>query len=60
MNRLSATQGDLESALPGEWAALVLAVVLAGLVGGLILVVTCLIHERIVVRRDRERRRGRW
>lgn len=53
MSWSSTAQRGFESALPGEWAALVLAVVLAGLVGGLILAVVCVAHERDVVRRGR-------
>ena len=47
---LSATH-DFESALPGEWAALVMTVMVAGLVGGAVLMVACVLHERGLARR---------
>jgi uncharacterized protein (DUF2062 family) len=53
---LAANQ-HLESALPGEWTALMVTVVVAGLVGGLVLAVTCVLHGRGVVRRARSRQR---
>lgn len=52
---LAATH-DLESALPGEWAALVVvAVVVVAVVGGVVLAVTCAMHERVLARRRRGR-----
>lgn len=50
-----AANHDLESALPGEWAALVVAVVAVAVVGGVVLAVTCALHERVVTRRRRGR-----
>ena len=63
---INGTRGHLEAALPGEWAALVLAVGLLGVVGGLILVAACVHHERLAARRARlrtrasSRGRGAW
>ena len=54
----AARGGGLESALPGEWAAFVLVIGAIGLIGAVIIVATCLGHERAVVRRNSRRRRG--
>jgi len=43
--------GALETALPGEWAALFVTLAVIAVVGAVILVATCLGHERVVVRR---------
>ena len=47
----SAGWGHLESALPGEWAALILVLVGVTLLGGVIIAAVCLGHERTVTRR---------
>jgi hypothetical protein len=49
---------NLEAALPGEWAALIVAIVLFAVLGTGILAFTCLRHERFTARRGAERRRG--
>jgi hypothetical protein len=59
MLSINGTRGHLEAALPGEWAALVLAVGLLGVVGGLVLVAACVHHERLTARRARLRTRAR-
>ena len=50
---LSASQ-HLESALPGEWAALVMTVMVAGLVGGMVLLAARVQHGRDLARRGRK------
>jgi hypothetical protein len=52
-------QGSLESALPGEWAALFISLAVFTVVGAATLVVTCLGHERMARRRARARNRAR-
>lgn len=47
----SAGWGHLESALPGEWAALILVLVGVTLLGGVVIAAVCLGHERTVTRR---------
>jgi hypothetical protein len=58
MVSITGAGGHLEAALPGEWAALVLAVGLLGVVGGLILAAVCVHHERLAARRARLRARA--
>lgn len=53
----SRTYGTLERALPGEWVALVLTLVVIAAVGAAILVATRVEHGRVVARR-RARRSG--
>jgi hypothetical protein len=43
--------GELERALPSEWAALFVVLVALAVVGAGILAVTCVRHERVVARR---------
>jgi hypothetical protein len=45
------TRGSLESALPGEWAALFITLVVIAVVGAAVLVATFLRHERVLRRR---------
>jgi hypothetical protein len=47
----AAARGSLESALPGEWAVFFVVLAVIALIGAAILVMTCLGHERAVVRR---------
>jgi hypothetical protein len=56
----NSARGTLETALPGEWAALFVMLAVIAVVGAAILVATCLRHERVVVRRHagRTARRG--
>jgi hypothetical protein len=58
MLSVAGSGGRLEAALPGEWAALVLAVGLLGVFGGLILVAACVHHGRLTARRARLRSRA--
>lgn len=58
MLSITGAGGHLEAALPGEWAALVLAVGLLGVVGGLVLVAVGVHHERMAARRARLRARA--
>lgn len=44
-------RGNLEAALPHEWALLLLIVALIAAVGGVILLSTYLRHEQVVVNR---------
>ena len=53
----SRTRGTLEQALPGEWVALVLTLVVIAAVGAAVLVATRVEHGRVVARR-RARRSG--
>lgn len=46
---------SLEAALPGEWAAFFLVLGALALIGAVILVITCLRHERVVLRRHARR-----
>ncbi|MBS2964926.1 hypothetical protein KGA66_17855 [Actinocrinis puniceicyclus] len=48
-------RGGLERALPGEWAALVVTLVVIAAVGAAILVATCLAHERVIAKRRARR-----
>ncbi|HEV3173131.1 MAG TPA: hypothetical protein VGZ32_22480 [Actinocrinis sp.] len=59
MLSITGAGGHLEAALPGEWAALVLAVGLLGVFGGLILVAASVHHSRLAARRARLRARAR-
>lgn len=43
--------GHLEAALPGEWAAFILVLVCVTLLGGVVIAVACLGHERTVTHR---------
>ncbi len=54
--RARGSRGSLEAALSGEWAAFLLVLVGIALVGLVILVITCLGHERAVARRRRAKR----
>ena len=56
----SRTHGTLEQALPGEWAALLLTLVVIAVVGGAVLVATRVEHGRVVTQRRARRsaRRG--
>jgi len=47
--------GDLESALPGEWTMLVLVIVLTAVLGAAVLASGVVRHRRVVVRRDEQR-----
>jgi hypothetical protein len=58
MLSITGAGGHLEAALPGEWAALVLAVGLLGVVGGLVLLAAGVHHERLATRRARLRARA--
>jgi hypothetical protein len=58
MLSITGAGGHLEAALPGEWAALVLAVGLLGVVGGLVLLAAGVHHERLAARRARLRARA--
>ena len=54
------THGTLEQALPGEWVALVLTLVVIAAVGAAVLVATRVEHGRVVARRRAQQsaRRG--
>ena len=49
------THGTLEQALPGEWVALVLTLIVIAAVGAVILVATRVEHGRVVARRRARR-----
>jgi hypothetical protein len=47
--------GDLESALPGEWTMLVLLIVLTAVLGAAVLASGVVRHRRVAVRQDEQR-----
>jgi uncharacterized membrane protein len=47
----SRTYGNLERALPGEWVALVLTLIVIAAVGAVVLVATRVEHGRVVAQR---------